>query len=262
MRAQRRHDVGGDRAFIEPPRALPRDRPQRFGELPLHKQVARAWGRAVRQERLRAGAAQLVFDPRPVVGDPAVHRPALLSEPDRRLQQLVQPLAAMGGEQRLPGGNGAGDGHGMRRRVLERGDAALLEEVDRSRSGGAAGAVQRDHAALAGGGVEAEAIAADAGGLRLDDAEHGHRGDRGVQGRCRRRAARRARSASRPACWWPPCRGSRRPGCGRAEWKSRGALNAMASSLLSRETLAWRRRLGKPLKSCQALGLATAGRAG
>ena len=65
--------------------------------------------------------------------------------------------------------------------MVARGRAQSLDRVDRGRRGRMAGAVDRDDLAV-GGSVEAEAVAAESGRLRLDDREHGAGGDSGVDG--------------------------------------------------------------------------------
>ena len=124
--------------------------------------------------------AQFVFATLPVDRDPGVYRPTLGSEADGRLKQFAQTLRAMGSQQGLPGIHRAGNGDGVRRGRLYFSDALAFEPVDRVAGGRAARAVQGHNLAGTGGSVEAEAITADAGGLRLDHAEHGNGGDSGV----------------------------------------------------------------------------------
>ncbi len=158
-----------------------RDAAQRLGQRRLTEDVARLRRRAVRQERVRAVLAQLRLQPLPVPRHIRVHRPAIGGVADRRLQQLVEALAAMRLQQRLPGVDRARHGDGMRRGVLQRRDAVLFVPVDRGGGRCAAGAIQREHLAGAGRRIQAEAVAADAGRLRLDHAQHGGCRHRGVQ---------------------------------------------------------------------------------
>jgi len=184
--AQAGHHVGGDRPFVERPRTPFGDGPQRLRQRRIDEAVSLARRAPAGEESVRPGAAQLVGEVVPVGGDAMMHRPAVGGEPDRRLQQFSQRLGAVRGKQRLPGGHRAGDGHGMRRGVLEGRHPVLLVPVDRAGRGGAPRAVERDHAATPlgaapGGRVQAEAVAADAGRLRLDHGQHGRRRNRRVQ---------------------------------------------------------------------------------
>ena len=134
-RLERRGHVGRDRPGIEGVRAARGDRAQRAAERLLDEEVAFPWRAAAGEEELVSGAAQLLDLQRPVPRDARVHRKALFGAADRRLQQFVEALGAVGVQQQLPAGDGARNGDGVRRDVVARGGTQSLDRVDRGRRG-------------------------------------------------------------------------------------------------------------------------------
>ena len=130
-------------------------------------------------EDAACGAAQQAFAGLcPVMGDPRGDDEAALGVADGGLQELVQPLAAVGREQPRPGIDRARHGHAMGVGV-EIGHALLPQALEARRGRRPAGAVEGDDAA-ARRRQQHEAVAADAGHRRLDHALHGDGRDRGV----------------------------------------------------------------------------------
>ena len=140
---------------------------------------------AVRQQiALGVGAVlQLLELVLPVEGDAGRDDIALLRGLDRRLQQGVEPHLAVIAQDRVPGVDRAGNADRMRRGQRHRVDLALEIPFGRRRHRRAAGAVIGDDLALALRLDQRKAVAADAGGLRLDHAEQRAGRHRGVRGR-------------------------------------------------------------------------------
>ena len=103
-------------------------------------------------------------------------RETVLGTADGRAQQLVEAARAVAVEQQLPAGDRTRHRDGVRAIRADGGDAAAHQPLDGEAGGRAARAVHRDHAARR-RGVEHEAVAADAGHVRLDHALHGNGGD-------------------------------------------------------------------------------------
>ena len=214
---QRRHHGGRDLALVEGARPALGDRAQGAAEFRLDEAVADRRRLAAREETpaRRLVAAQLLNRAGPVEGDAGVDRPALLGAADRGAEQLAQLLATMRPVQERPGGDRARHGHGMGRGRRHRLHPPRAERLRGRRGGRPAGAVQRDHLPGPAGRIETEAVAADAGALRLHHAEHGAPRRWRRRARCRRSAGHRARPGWRPAWRWRPCRRSRKRRCAR-----------------------------------------------
>ena len=183
-RAQLAYHVRRNLALVERRPAFAGNPLQRLCKLGLAECAAFPDSLAARQEaRRRVGVAGKA--PRgiaPVRSRAGMDDEAFLGIADRRLQELVEALAAMVLQKLLPGIDGAGHGHRMRARFVECVDAPLPEPLRRKRSRRVAGPVERNRRRRAGGRVEAEAVPADAGGLRLGHAHHRAGGDRGIDG--------------------------------------------------------------------------------
>ena len=104
----------------------------------------------------------------------------MLGKADRRLQRAVEPELAVRLEDDVPGFDRARHRHRVDRAVDPL-HALGEQRLGRGRRAGAAAAVVTP-GRLAGLRDDAEAIAADAGALRLDHAEHGAGGDSGIGG--------------------------------------------------------------------------------
>ncbi len=176
------HQRGTGGALIEGARAALRDVAQALAEQRLGMAVAGARCLAARQEE-RRGAGILRQQRgviRPVEGDARGDRIAVLGIVDGAGEQPLQRQRAMIGVQPGPGRDGAGHGDGVGAGL---GDLAFEPERFQLLDGGggrrAAAAVQRD-GRLALRRIEHEAVAADAGHVRLDHALRRHRGQRGV----------------------------------------------------------------------------------
>jgi hypothetical protein len=182
LRAQAGDDVLCDRSGIEPVAPAARDHAQRRRQLGLDVQVA--WFRrgAVLQED--GGRRRVFLQPRrgcsPIEGDAVMHDIALFRIADRRRKRRIDSLAAVIREQPAPGIDRAG----YRDRVGAIGrngfEASFAVPSGRGRCGRSARAVERHHVALASRAIEHETIAADSGGLRLDDRLHCRRADGGI----------------------------------------------------------------------------------
>ncbi len=141
-----------------------------LGALPLGSRMARAAGSARSRSTLRRQSAA-TFD---ATGKP------LAASVDRGLQQPVDAeLAVIVGEA-APRLDRARHRHRMHAVGRDLADAAIQEPLGAGGGGRAAGAVIGDDLVAALGRDQHEAIAADAGHRRLDDAERGGGGDRGV----------------------------------------------------------------------------------
>ena len=126
------------------------------------------------------GAACLLH--RPIPRHALMHREAFLGAADGGEKQFVEAFGPVGVQQQLPAGDGAGDGDGVRRRVVGWSRPRGFDCIERSGGRRPARAVDGDDLAAAGRRVEAEAIAAEARRLRLDDREHRAGRNRGVDG--------------------------------------------------------------------------------
>ncbi len=185
-RGNRRRHVVGDLAFVEGARALGGDGLQRLRQGRQAHDVA--FLRRVAVEQIMLGGAGIGLElgdmPAPVPGDALRHRKAALGIFDRRLQSAREIEAAVRLEDRLPGIERARHGDGVHRGHADRFHALGAQRLIGGRGARAAGAViapdrfaRLRHQRIA--------VAADAGAFRLDHAERGAGGDRGI----RRRAA-------------------------------------------------------------------------
>ncbi len=173
-------DVLGDAALVEALGALGGDLLQRRAQRRAGHALAGGRGAAV-DEVVPCGAGILGEGSdiaRPVEGDARRHRPAFLGVADGVLQHAAEVEPAVGLEDRLPGLDGAGHGDGMDGIGRHGGEAGGPQLLGGHGLGGAARAVIAPDR-LAGLGDEGEAVAADAGHVRLD---HGHDADRGDGG--------------------------------------------------------------------------------
>ena len=176
------HDVIGDPAAIEGIGAIARDRLHGLGEGGEGDAVAGARRLALgQQDGARGGiGAQPVDIAAPIGGDLRSDREAFGGERDGGLQQPVDAeLAVIVGEA-APCLDCARHRHRMHAVGRDLADAAIQEPLDAGGGGRAAGAVIGDDLVAALGRDQHEAIAADAGHRRLDDAERRGGGDRGV----------------------------------------------------------------------------------
>ena len=177
---------------------------------------------AVRQQiALGVGALlQLLELVLPVEGDAGGDDIALFRGLDRGLQQGIEPELAVIAQDGRPGIDRAGNGDGMRRGQRDRMDLALEIPVGRRGLRRPAGAVIGHDLALALGLDQREAIAADAGGLRLDHAEQRAGRHRGVRGGAAGTQHLDRRSAPPADARSPPSRSGRGPWTGRRDGNS------------------------------------------
>ena len=168
--AQGLDHVLGDRALVKRVAAVFRDCPQRLGKLGLMDDIASHRRLAVRQQIAPGVGAffQLVELVLPVERDARRDHIAFFRGLDRGLQQAVEPELAVIAQDHRPGIDRAGNGDGMRRGQRDRLDVVLEIPLGRRGHRGAAGAVVGNDLALAPRLNQREAIAADAGRLRLD----------------------------------------------------------------------------------------------
>ena len=168
--AQRLDHILGDRALVKRVAAVFRDCPQRLGKLGLMDHIASHRRLAVRQQIAPGVGAffQLVELVLPVERDARRDRIAFFRGLDRGLQQAVEPELAVIAQDHRPGIDRAGNGDGMRGGQRDRLDIVLEIPLGRRGHRGAAGAVIGNDLALAPRLNQREAIAADAGRLRLD----------------------------------------------------------------------------------------------
>ena len=180
--AQIAHHVLGHPAPVEAVATLAGDHLEGLGELGKAHHLARPRGLVAHQQEAPGVVVeeQLLGAQAPVVGGARVHREALLGVADGGLEQPVEAQGAVILDQGGPGVDGAGHGDGVRAGDRDGVDAALEIPLGRRRGRGPARAVEGDDPVLAPGRVEYEAVAADAGGLGLDDREHGGSRDRRV----------------------------------------------------------------------------------
>jgi len=123
--------------------------------------------------------AQLADLESPVPGDARGDGKSVLGVVDRGRERAIEGKASMRVEDRRPGVDRARHGHGVDRVARDGGDAPRHERLERGARAGAAGAVVAPDR-LPRHVQHAEAIAADAGHLRLDHAQHRDRGHRRV----------------------------------------------------------------------------------
>ena len=178
---QRRRHVGRDRPAVESVGAVLGDGAQCAGERRLHEAIAFPRRAAAGEKERVAGATQLALVHRPIPGHALMHGKAILGAANGRQEQFVEALRAVGLKQQLPARDGAGNGDAVRRNVVGRNGARGPDRVERSGFRRPAGAIDGDDLA-AGRRVEAEAIAAESGRLRLDHREHGAGRNRRVDG--------------------------------------------------------------------------------
>ena len=182
--AQGFHHVLGDRPLIEGVASILRDRPQGLAKLRLMDHVACDRGLAMWQQIALGVVAllqflEVVF---PVEGDARRDHIAFFRGLDRGLQQGVETELAVIAQDRRPRIDRAGNGDGVRRSQRHRMNVALEIPGYVGRRRRPAGAVIGCDLALAPRLDQREAIAADAGRLRLDHAEQRAARDRGVRG--------------------------------------------------------------------------------
>ena len=177
-------DLVGDGAAIEGVAAALRDQAQRLRQCRQAVDGA-GGGRAAAGQVEGAGVLaglELLRIQRPVVGDAAVDDEAFLGIADGGLQHRVEAHGAVVREQPLPGADGARHGDRMRALEADGVDAPLPEPVHaqpRRRGTRAVDGVGRHPAARR---IEREAVAADAGRLRLDHTLDGAGRDRRIHG--------------------------------------------------------------------------------
>jgi len=178
-----RDDVVGDRPFVERARALRCDRAERSRQRREFDDVAFRRRQAVEQEMARGAGigAQLADLSSPVPGDARGDGKSALGVVDRRSERAIEGKASMRVEDRRPGVDRARHGHGVDRVARDGGDATRHERLERGSRAGASGAVVTPDR-LTRRLQHAEAIAADAGHLRLDHAQDRDRGDCRVGG--------------------------------------------------------------------------------
>ena len=150
-------------------------------------------------------ARQPVGRQRPIEGHPVQNHIAILGKADGRLQQGSQLAPAVVGDDARPGIDGAGDGDGMGAIGRKFPESVVVIPVELGGIGRPAGAIEGDDLGLASRRIEDEAIAADAGRLRLDHRQHGRRGNGGIDGI----AAAAHHFDGGQGCQWVGC------GCGR-----------------------------------------------
>jgi hypothetical protein len=181
--AQALDHVGGDRSLVEGVAPAAGDGAQGLGEQRVEDAVAAAERCAVAQED--AGCDGIVGDlagrADEVEGDARRHRAAGFRERDRRPQQVGHVAGAVVGGEAEPGVDRARDGDGVGGALVDGGEAALEIPAELGRGRGPAGAVEGDRQS-AGRGIEDEAVAADAGHVRLRHAQQRAGGDRRVDG--------------------------------------------------------------------------------
>ncbi|CAA9355011.1 MAG: hypothetical protein AVDCRST_MAG40-3105 [uncultured Gemmatimonadaceae bacterium] len=119
---------------------------------------------------------------RPLRGDDRGDGEAIACIPDRRLQQLRERAAPVGAHEQVPSRERAGDRHGHDALLRPGAEAARLERLARHERAGAPTRVERDELLLLSEPDDREHVAADAGHVRLGHAQHGCRGDGGVDG--------------------------------------------------------------------------------
>ena len=177
-------DVLGNRPQVEAVAAPLRNRAQGLGQFRLTVDLAQARRAAAGQKDApgRGVEAQDLRGVAPIERDPLGDRVAVPGEGDGRLKHFAQALGAVILQQGGPGIHGAGHGDRVGRLLADLGDALLREPAGIGGGRRPSGAVEGNHLAAALGREEHEAIAADAGRLRLDDALHGAGGDRRVHG--------------------------------------------------------------------------------
>ena len=186
--AQGLHHVRGDSPRVERIAAALGDRPQGLAKLGLVDHIARHRRLAMRQQiALGVGALlQLLELQVPVEGIARGHHIALFRGLDRGLQQGIEPEPAVILQDGFPGIDRAGNADGVCRRQLDRTQIVFEIPFGCRRHRRAARAIIGNDPALAFRLHQREAVAADAGGLRLDHAEQ--------------RACRNRRVCGRAAC--------------------------------------------------------------
>ena len=182
-RGDRRDNLVRNRPLVKGARPVFRNRRERLGERWQSDDVA--FGRCVALEQKvprRAGVgAQLVDLPSPVPGHTRRNWEPALGVPNRRVERARKRKAAMRIKDRRPGINGTRYGHGMDRVGGNGTNSLRNQRIERSARAGTAGAVIAPDR-LSGHMQHAEAVPADAGHVRLDHAQDGHRGHRCVGG--------------------------------------------------------------------------------
>ena len=173
----------GHLAGIESGRALAADATQRFGEGGVAEQVAE-FGRATAGQKggMAVGIARELLDlPVPVPGDARRYAHAFVGEADRGRKHLRKRFGSMIPVQRAPGRDRAGYRHRMRGSRRNFTDVAVDVPPGFRRARRPSRTVKRDRRRAA-HREQGEAVAADAGHVRLDDTLHGDGGERGIDG--------------------------------------------------------------------------------
>ena len=183
--ARERDDLLCNRAPIEDVSTAVGDVFEGGGERRHPKDLAEARGAAIDgegAERIRVLQHPETGDQLPLVRNDFGHREPLAGVLDRRCQHRGERCGAEATQGFAPRVHGPRDGHREHAGHRHGAVAALADEVDRERGRGAPAAiqsVQRAHGAVP---DEHEAVAADAGHERLDDAEHRCRTHRRIDG--------------------------------------------------------------------------------
>ena len=173
-----RHDVLGDGPFIEGARTPRGDLLQRCRQGRQADHVAERRRASVR--KIVAGgawiAAQALGFERPIVGDTGSNGKTVFGVTDRRRQGAIEPEAAVRLEDRRPRFDRPRNRHGVHGIAGEITRLIAGQRLHSECAGGAPGAVVAPDRRVRLGN-DAEAVAADAGHVRLDDAEHRNGGD-------------------------------------------------------------------------------------
>ncbi len=175
-------DVVHDRTAVECLAALPADAAQRGGERRVRHLFPGGRRPPAGEEQSRGDRIPQFFPTAvPIGGDARRHDVTLFGRARRRLEQFGQRPRAVLAVEGAPGVNRTRHGHGMRRRHSNFADSVLDIPIDggfcRCPSRAVEGNGQRPLAR-----IQNETVAADSGALRLGDALHRDRRDRGVGG--------------------------------------------------------------------------------
>ena len=181
-RAERRHHVLGHLALVEAGPPLRGDAAQDLRLAGSAEDLPRARRLAVEQEIPARRALERVDREAPVEGHARRDGNALLRVADRGRQRVGQADPPPVLRQAAEGVDGAGDRHGLGAADGNGGQTAAAHLCRGQRGGRPARAVERDDPVLARRLEQNEAVAPDAGHLRLADAEQDGRADGGVHG--------------------------------------------------------------------------------
>ncbi len=180
--AQAGDHVLGHRPLVEPRAAVPGDEAQRLGMGGAAEQIARDGCLAGGKEMPPARALQPACAFRPVERDARRDRDAFLGIADGRGETVGEPEPAVILRQAAERVDGARHGDGIDAFGADGGVAPVAQRGGRQPGRGAAGPVQGDDLLAPGGFQQDEAIAANAAGLRLGEAEQHRPGDGRIDG--------------------------------------------------------------------------------